>query len=71
MTTSKVRLQTHIMYGEKLPCGSFQRRLETDQVLYVYGSYTLDIDSDNVGSCIFVQDRALGGEARYGRPFEN
>ena len=37
-----------------------------DQVLY--GSYTLDID---VGSCIFVQDRGLGGEARYGRPFEN
>ena len=40
-----------------------------DQALY--GSYTLDIDSDNVGSCIFVQDRALGVEARYGRPFEN
>ena len=40
-----------------------------DQVLY--GSYTLDIDSDNVGSCIFVQDRTLGGEAKYGRPFEN
>ena len=29
-----------------------------DQVLY--GSYTLDIDSDDVGS---LQDRALGGEA--------
>ena len=40
-----------------------------DQVLC--GSYTLDIDSDNVGSCIFVQDRAHGGEAKYGRPFEN
>ena len=40
-----------------------------DQVLY--GSYALDIDSDNVGSCIFVQNRALGGETKYGRPFEN
>ena len=37
----------------------------------LYGIYTLDIDSDNVGSCIFVQDRALGGEAKYGQPFEN
>ena len=34
-----------------------------DQVLY--GSYTLDIDSDNVGSCIFVQDHTLGGETKY------
>ena len=40
-----------------------------DQVLY--GSYALDIDSDDVGSCLFVQDCALGGEAKYGRPFEN
>ena len=43
-----------------------------DQVLY--GSYTLDIDSDNVGSFIhnvFVQDRALGSEEKYGRLFEN
>ena len=41
-----------------------------DQVLY--GSCTLDIDSDDIGSCVFVQDRTLGGEARakeYGRPF--
>ena len=41
-----------------------------DQVLY--SSYTLNIDSDDVGSCIFAQDRALGGEARakeYGRRF--
>ena len=33
---------------------------------------TLDIDSDNVGSCIFAHDRALGGEAKakeYSRPF--
>ena len=40
-----------------------------DQVLY--GS-TLDIDSDNVGSCIFVEVCALGGEIRakeYGGPF--
>ena len=34
-----------------------------DQVLY--GSCTLDIDSDDVGSCLFVQDRALGCEAKY------
>ena len=40
-----------------------------DQVLY--SSCTLDIDSNDVGSCIFVQDGALGGEAKYGRPFEN
>ena len=41
-----------------------------DQVLY--GSYTLDIYSDDIGLCIFAQDRALGGEARakeYGRLF--
>ena len=40
-----------------------------DQVLY--GSFTLDIDSDDVGSCVFAQDRALGGEARAKeyRPF--
>ena len=31
-----------------------------DQVLY--SSYTLDIYSDNDGSCIFAQDRALEGE---------
>ena len=60
----------YTMYGVRLPYGSVLRRLETaDQVLY--GSYTLHIDSNNVGSCIFVQDRALGGEAKYGRPFEN
>ena len=40
-----------------------------DQVLY--GSYALDIDSDDVGSCLLVQDRTLGGEVKYGRPFEN
>ena len=42
-----------------------------DQVQY--GSYTLDIYSDDVGSCIFAQDCAVGGKARakeYGRPFE-
>ena len=33
-----------------------------DQVLY--GSCTLNIDSDDVGSCTFVQDRGLGGEAK-------
>ena len=25
----------------------------------LYGSYTLDIDSDDVGSCVFVHDRVL------------
>ena len=30
----------------------------------LYGTCTLDIDSDNVGSCIFAQDCALGGKAR-------
>ena len=41
-----------------------------DQVLY--GSCTIDIDSDDIGSYVFAHDRALGGEARakeYGRPF--
>ena len=38
-----------------------------NQVLY--GNYTLDVDSDDVSSCIFVQDRALGGETKYGTPF--
>ena len=36
--------------------------------------YTLDIDSDDIGSCVFAHDRALGSETRakeYGRPFEN
>ena len=33
-----------------------------DQVLC--NSYTLDIYSNYVGSCIFAQDRALGNEAR-------
>ena len=33
-----------------------------DQVLY--GSCTLDIDSDDVGSCVFAHDRVLGGGAR-------
>ena len=41
-----------------------------DQVLY--GSCTLDIDSDDVGSCVFAHDRAIGSEAKakeYSRPF--
>ena len=40
-----------------------------DQVLY--SSHTLDIYGDDIGSCIFAQDHALGGEARakeYSRP---
>ena len=43
-----------------------------DQVLY--GSFTLDIDSNDIGLCIFMQDRTFNGEVRakeYGRPFEN
>ena len=41
-----------------------------DQV--IYSRSTHNIYSDDVSSCIFVQDHALGGEARakeYGRPF--
>ena len=37
----------------------------------LYGSYTLDIDSNDVGSCVFAQDHALGSDERakeYGRP---
>ena len=39
-----------------------------DQVLY--GSCTIDIDSNDIGSCVFAHDHALGGETRakeYGR----
>ena len=38
----------------------------------LYGSCTLDIDSYDIGLCVFAHDRALGGEARakeYSRPF--
>ena len=41
-----------------------------DQVLY--GNCTIDIDNDDVGSCVFAHDRTLGGETKakeYGRPF--
>ena len=38
---------------------------------YGHIRYTFDVDNDNVGSCILVQDRALGGKAKYARPFEN
>ena len=57
----------YIMYGERLPVVASYVAWRVDQVLH--GSCTLDIDSDDVGSCISVQDRALGGEAKYGRPF--
>ena len=71
MTSSKVRLQSlHALCTVRgFPVVPSYVTWRADQVLY--GSYTLDIDSDNVGSWIFVQDRALGGEANYGRPFEN
>ena len=32
----------------------------------LYGSYTLDIYSNDVGTCIIVQNCVLGGEARPG-----
>ena len=38
----------------------------------LYGSYTLDVYSDDVDLCIFWQEHALGSEARakeYGRSF--
>ena len=63
-------MPAYIMYGERLPRGSFLAidiAWRADQVLY-----GIVIDSDSVGSCIFTQDRALGSEVRakeYGRPF--
>ena len=74
MTTSKVRLQSlrTLCTVKGFPVVASFVAWRADQVLY--GSCTLDIDSDDVGSCVFAHDRALGGEARakeYGRPFEN
>ena len=71
MTSSKVQLQSlHALCTVRgFPVVASYVAWRADQVLY--GSYTLDIDSDNIGSCIFVQDRALGGEVKYNRPFEN
>ena len=52
------------------PVVAFYVAWRADQVLY--GSCTLNIDNDDVGSCVIAHDRTLGGEARakeYGRPF--
>ena len=67
VTSSKVRLQSlrTLCTVRGFPVVASYVDWRADQVLY--GSYTLDIDSDNIGLCIFVQDRALGGEAKYGR----
>ena len=74
MTSSKVRFQIlHTLCtvrGFPVVASYMYITWRADQVLY--GSYTLDIDSDDVGSCIFAQDRALGGKVRakeYDRPF--
>ena len=72
MTISKVQLQSlHTSCTVKgFPVIASYVAWRADQVLY--GSCTLDIDSDNIGLCVFAPDRALGGEARakeYGRPF--
>ena len=74
MTSSKVRLQSlrtlcTLCTVRGFPVVASYVAWRADQVFYA--SYTLDIDSDNVGSCIFVQDHTLGGEAKCGRPFEN
>ena len=72
MSTSKVRLQSlrTLCTVKGFPVVASYVAWRADQVLY--GSCTLDIDSDDVGSCVFAHDRALGSEARakeYGRPF--
>ena len=63
VTSSKVRFQSlHTLCTVRgFPVVASYVAWRADQVLC--GSYTLDIDSDDVGSCIFAQDRALGGEA--------
>ena len=71
MMSSKVRLQSlrTLCTVRGFPMVASYVAWRADQVLY--GSCTLNIDSADVGSWIFVQDRALGGEARakgYGRP---
>ena len=68
----KVRLQSlrTLCTVKGFPVVSSYVAWRADQVLY--GSCTLDVDRDNVGSCVFAHDRALGGEARakeYCRPF--
>ena len=69
MTSSKVQLQSlrTLFTVRGFPVVASYVAWRADQVLY--GSYTLDTDSDDVGSCIFVQDRVLGGDSKYGRPF--
>ena len=59
----------YIMYAERLPVVASYIAWRADQVLY--GSYTLGIYSNNVGSCIFAHNRIFGSEARakeYSRP---
>ena len=71
VTSSKVRLQSlrTLCTVRGFPVVVSYVAWRADIVLY--GSYALDIDSDDVGSCLFVQDRALGCEVKYGQPFEN
>ena len=72
MTTLKVRLQSlrTLCTAKGFPVVASYVAWRADQALY--GSCTLDIDSDDFGSCVFAHDRTLGGEARakeYTRPF--
>ena len=72
MTALKVRLQSlrTLCMVKGFPVVASYVAWRADQVLY--GSCTIDIDSDDVGLCVFAHDRALGGEARakeYGRLF--
>ena len=51
--------RAYIMYGERLPFGSFLHVYVTrraDQVLY--GRYSLDIYSNDVGLCIIICARS-------------
>ena len=47
----------YIMYGERLPVVASCVAWRADQVLY--GSCTLEIDSDDVGLCVFAHGCAL------------
>ena len=71
VTSSKVRLQSlrTLCTVRGFPVVASYVAWRADQVLE--DSYTLDIGQRRHWFCIFVQDRALGGEAKYGRPFEN
>ena len=55
--------RTYIMYVERLPgypTIAAYIAWRADQVLY--GSYPLDIYSNDNGLCVFAQDRTVGGE---------